>query len=1017
MPASLPRVLVVVVAHDGAPWLGETLAALSRQTYPHIDVIAVDNGSTDASRDILIDDLGEGAVLVAERDLGFPAAVSMALDAVPPDAPYVLFLHDDCALAEDALAQLVDAMEADERLAVVGPKLVEWEDPRRLESVGLTIDATGRMETGLDPDERDQGQRDATREVLFVPTTAMLVRRSTYETLGRMDRRYHAFRDDLDLCWRAHLAGYDVEVVADASARHVGGASNYVRMGQTAVIGPRYFAERNTLATLLKNYSVARLAWILPLFALVGLAKVAGFVATRRLGDAFQTVRAWVWNLLHLRETWAHRRRVQDSRVRSDGELSHLFSRIWPRLRAYGEAIGEWIAGDEVRVQPVVDESDAPETLVHRLVAFLRHNPIRVVATLLVLFAVLAGIPLLAGGGLRGGELATWPTDGGTFTANYWADWHDAGGVGTSEAPSPAMQILAVLDLLALGSHWLAPRLMLLLLPALAWILVLRASRDVTKRRPPRLLAATLYVLSPPSIAAVVTGRLGALVLLVALPGFATAFAALLRRDRSPGSARAVAGAALAGAVMIAFEPVTALLVLAAILAGVAVALARRTGRWRSVVVRVLLVGPMTFLLLFPWSTRLFGADSPVTGGLVPPGASAEPIWRWLLLTPELPGFPGALAGLGLAIAGLLGIAFGVQRRPGVVLWATSAYLGGASAAWLLGRAGANAWTWPGAPLLLVAGAGAALLLVAAVGVEEQLSRHDFGWRQLGSAATAGVVLVGIGASAASVVGQNWDHYVVGDEPLPAFLVSEAQRDGSFRVLSLVDQGSAILWDVTGPSGDDMSSHGIGPPAGFVASVQGALDEIISGADPGAAGRLALLSVRYVVAPAEDGTGRLSTLLDDQLDLEPSPSSSGRLYRVATWLPTGSWVERADMSRLESRGEVPPDIQFRAFAEIGRGQWMGRAPEAGSIIISEEAISDWKVTALDGELTIAPLEPVSGLVRFATEGNAAVLVEHLGAGERRFLLVIQLAALLLTISMLVRPPRAVVDIESVGRRR
>lgn len=1012
--SSLPRVLAVVVAHDGAAWLHEALAALSVQTYPHIDVIAVDNGSRDTSRDILLDELGEGAVLVAERDLGFPAAVSMALDAVPHDAPYVLFVHDDCMLDEDALARMVEAMEGDEQLAIVGPKLVEWEDSRRLESVGLTIDITGRMETGLDPDERDQGQRDSTREVLFVPTAGMLVRRSAYEQLGRMDRRYHAFRDDLDLCWRAHQAGWTVEVVAEASARHVGGASNYIRMGQTGVIGPRYFAERNTLATLLKNYSLLRLLWVLPLFTVVGLAKVAGFVATRRLSDAFQTIRAWAWNVMHLRQTWRLRRRVQGERTRTDAELGHLFARIGPRLRAYGEAIGEWIAGDVSRVEPVTDESDSPETFTHRVVAFLRRNPVRVTAAVLLAFAVAAGIPLLASGVLRGGELATWPADGSAFTQNYWAGWHDGGGVGTAEAPSPSMQLLAVFDRLAVGSGWLAPRLMLLLLPAAAWILALRAGRPITRRRSPRLLGATLYVLSPPAIAAVTTGRIGALVVLAALPGFAVAFSALQRRDNAPGSARAVAGAGLAGAVMIAFEPVTAIVVVATIVVATAIALGRRTGRWRAVVIRSLLVAPITFLLLFPWSLRLFGPDSPITGGLLPPGADAEPVWRWLLLTPSLEGFPGIVAGVGLALAAILGVVFGTPRRPGLVLWATAAYLGGTTSAWMAGRAGAEAWTWPGVPLLLAGGAAAALLLVAAAGVGQQLSQHDFGWRQLGSAVTATAVLVGILASCVSIVQQGWNHYVIDDEPLPAFLAAEAERDGGFRVLTLLDQEQAIVWDVTGPDGGSMVSYGSALPPQWITSVQTALQEIISGSDPGAAGRLALLSIRYVVAPHEDGAGRLSTLLDGQLDLEPRPSSSGRLYRVATWLPTGAWVASADMSRLEARGEVPPDITSRAFAEIGPGKWMGRAPDAGAIVISEVAESDWSVTALDGDLQAREMEPVLGLVRFTTQGNSAVLVQHEGTPARRLLLAVQLAALLLTISMLLRPPRAVLAADEPG---
>ena len=302
--------LAVLVATDGEAWLPDVLEALEQQTYPHLDVIAVDNGSQDASREALLTRLSEDRVLVAERDLGFAGAVSMALDA-DPGGDLVLFVHDDLALRPDAVEHLVAALTADPRLAVVGPKLVDWHDPERLQQVGWTVDVTGRADLGLEPDERDQGQRDEPRRPLVVSTAGMLVRRDVLEALGRFDRRYHVFRDDLDLCWRAWLAGWEVEVVPAAAGRHVRAAASYHRLGQSALLGPRYFAERNTLATLLKNYGALRLLLVVPLFLVVGLAKVVGFVATRQVGDAWQTIRAWAWNLVHLRRTLELRRHVQ----------------------------------------------------------------------------------------------------------------------------------------------------------------------------------------------------------------------------------------------------------------------------------------------------------------------------------------------------------------------------------------------------------------------------------------------------------------------------------------------------------------------------------------------------------------------------------------------------------------------------------------------------------------------------------------------------------------------------------
>ena len=237
MSDARPTVLAVVVATDGAATLRRTLTGLEAQDHPVV-VVGVDNGSTDASRGILLEHLGHDHVLVADRDLGFGGAVGMALDAeVSRGAEYVLFVHDDLELRPDAVRRLVDEMEADEELAVVGCKLVEWDDPRQLQSVGMSVDVTGRADPGVEDDELDQGQRDHEARTLYVSTAGMLVRRGRFEQLGRFDHRYHLFRDDLDLCWRAWLRGWSVEVVPGAVAAHEQSAATYRRLGQTAFLG------------------------------------------------------------------------------------------------------------------------------------------------------------------------------------------------------------------------------------------------------------------------------------------------------------------------------------------------------------------------------------------------------------------------------------------------------------------------------------------------------------------------------------------------------------------------------------------------------------------------------------------------------------------------------------------------------------------------------------------------------------------------------------------------------------
>ena len=93
-----PSVLVVLVVRDAAGWLRESLSALAAQTYPRLAVMAVDNGSTDGSGELLLHALGEGRVITLPADRGLAGALSAAqAHPVANEADYLLLLHDDAS--------------------------------------------------------------------------------------------------------------------------------------------------------------------------------------------------------------------------------------------------------------------------------------------------------------------------------------------------------------------------------------------------------------------------------------------------------------------------------------------------------------------------------------------------------------------------------------------------------------------------------------------------------------------------------------------------------------------------------------------------------------------------------------------------------------------------------------------------------------------------------------------------------------------------------------------------------
>ncbi|MCC5947669.1 MAG: glycosyltransferase family 2 protein [Nitriliruptoraceae bacterium] len=1008
---STPSVLVVLVVHDGITWLPRTLDALLEQTYGPVDIVAVDNASEDGSRDLLLDRLGEDRVHVADRDLGFGAAVSMALDARPlDDAPLLLVLHDDCALEPDALARMVEAVEHDPRLAIVGPKLRRWDAPDRLESVGWTIDASGRAETGVDVDELDQGQHDEDRRALYVPTTAMLVRREVFEQLGRFDRRYHVFRDDLDLCWRAWMQGHDVETVPSAVGIHAAGAANYLRLGQTRFLGPRYFAERNTLATLLKNYGSRRLLPVVLLYLVVGLAKVLGFVLTRRFSDAYQTVRAWLWNVAHLGETWRLRRRVQRGRMRQDRDLQELFGRIGPRVRAYVEAMASWVAGGDVAIAPGDDDrvQQRPErpNALRRGAGLLVRRPVLVIGLALLAVGIAGTWQLFLPGELRGGELAPWPVSSAAFLGDYVAGWHEAGAFGTGQDPSPAQALLGLFQLLLGNSAYLASRLALLLPFAAAWLLALRAAQVYSRRRLPRVVAATAYVLSPPALAALLTGRIGALVTLAVLPGLVAGGITLARRRSAPDRAwRAVAGVALLGAVGGAFEPLLLLVivVVGAIVTLIGLASTRDTA-WRVALASragVAVLGPVA--LLAPWSLRILAADGPLTGTATE--AAGDPLWAWLVMAPSLAGFPGILAGAGFVLAGVLGLLLGARRSFGLAAALWSAALAGAVGAWLLDRT--LAATWAGLPLLITAAAFAGLLAFAFATGEAQLARHDFGWRQLAAIGTAGVVAVSIGVVVATLFTDDLERYRIDDPVLPSFVVAAAQEDGPFRVLALADRGDEVSWEVVDGRGPTMASTGVPVPAEAQGALEDTVRDLLAGVDPRAADRLGALGIRYVLVPEGAQSEALDTALLGQISLDPRPVATGRLLAVESWVPAAAVLPTEELAAIDRPEDVRDRLDITTLRADGPGRFVGTLPVTATIVLPDVDDGSWiaELSPRDTSGVSSRVTPEESTpMRFVDLPAGEVVLVHEGAAARGLAVTGQLLGVLLAISLALRPP-------------
>lgn len=217
-PVTAEQVTVVVPNYNGAHLLPDTLDALQAQQAPELDVLVVDNGSSDDSVAVLRQRAGVRLLALA-RNRGFAGGANAGVAAT--QRPYVVVLNSDARPHPGWLAALLAALSDDDVWAW-GSVLV---DPHGVvESAG---DGWRHRTTAY---KLLQGRPLAAvpaepYEVFAAPGAAPLFRREVFQRLGGYDESFFLYYEDIDLAWRARLAGHRAVVVPGARVTHELGAS------------------------------------------------------------------------------------------------------------------------------------------------------------------------------------------------------------------------------------------------------------------------------------------------------------------------------------------------------------------------------------------------------------------------------------------------------------------------------------------------------------------------------------------------------------------------------------------------------------------------------------------------------------------------------------------------------------------------------------------------------------------------------------------------------------------------
>ena len=209
---------VIIPNWNGLRFLPTCLNALRHQTFSDFETIVVDNGSSDGSREFIAREFPEVRVIALESNRGFAPAVNTGVRAARGDV--VVLLNNDTEADSNWLAEIARALEANPRAGMIVCKLRLFDKRDHLHSAGdfYRVDGIPGNRGVWEP---DHGQYDDARGIFGGCGGAVAYRKTMLDEIGAFDEALGSYCEDVDLNWRARLAGYQVVYAPKAIVYHM----------------------------------------------------------------------------------------------------------------------------------------------------------------------------------------------------------------------------------------------------------------------------------------------------------------------------------------------------------------------------------------------------------------------------------------------------------------------------------------------------------------------------------------------------------------------------------------------------------------------------------------------------------------------------------------------------------------------------------------------------------------------------------------------------------------------------
>ena len=860
-------VTAIIVSHNSPDFLDRTIAATKSQNVDQL--IIVETGAAE----------NPNAITAPGAKLG--AAISLAERNAAPQSEWLWVLHDDSAPLSNSLKELLHVVELSPSVALVGPKLVGWEDSKLITQQGLTLTRRGAL-FSLVSDELDQSQHDAMDDVLAVGTAGMLVKRSVWQSLGGLVDEMPPLAADLDFSMRVRLAGHRVVVAPQARVAHAALSLRGKRDRSWLRVQPKSALRRAELQLRLSYAPLAQALLFWFFLPLLTLGRLIWRVWTKRPDRLIGDVGAAIWAYCTIGARLRHRRRVSNRRALTALYATKQQVRDEKRQNAEQEEIDA-----RLEAHAALAERDQSSPNTEQLLLGVGHTSKSFIAAggfwfVLLLTAVsIAWLP--RGDAITGGGSLPLSSNWLELFRRAGASWQPIGH-GFVAPADPFVWVLTALGGVTFWSPSLAITLLVFFAKAIAFFGAFKAVSLFTKKTWLRNLGALTYALWPSLTEAQTELRIPSIVAQLVLPLliFTVAKVALFGVELSVRSRQQIwTWVGLSGLLMafeVASAPNTSPVILLAMIF-VCVARLKRIGYliWIAVPTAAIF-GPLFIYALFTNPLMVFAdpgvalATNRGAGWQLLLGATTAPLGIWeLSLTSAV---LLALALLALlttrrAIALLsLGLGLLALLTARVALAVSFVTAGGASVS--------------GSPQALLAIWGLAAICSAAVALES--IRRRAALRVAAAALIALFVLPSAALTAVVEPQAKWGSARV----MPALIEAQAAAGSATNVLVITKSGAGYAASWIPASGTQLEDQSVAyrfalselqKTSPEYSEIGQLVADLISGGTDSSVSALAKHQIGYVLVP--NSQTEVASSLDSVAALEGAGETDyGKIWRV-----------------------------------------------------------------------------------------------------------------------------------------